>query len=67
MFGQPESDCSFRTGYITMKESNRELLGDNVVSQIDEAYGIDEEGELDGSYWPCGHPRVRMRHIIVEA
>ena len=33
-----------------MRESNRELLGDNVVSQIDEAYGLDEEGELDGSY-----------------
>ncbi|RPD67280.1 FAD/NAD-P-binding domain-containing protein [Lentinus tigrinus ALCF2SS1-7] len=46
----------FATGYVIMKESNRELLGDDVVSQIDEVYGLDEEGELDGSYRSCGHP-----------
>ncbi|RDX55509.1 FAD/NAD-P-binding domain-containing protein [Lentinus brumalis] len=46
----------FATGYVTMRESNRDLLGDEVVSQIDEVYGLDEEGELDGSYRPCGYP-----------
>ncbi len=43
-----------------MRESNRDLLGDEVVSQIDEVYGLDEEGELDGSYRPCGYPGVRL-------
>ncbi|KAI0719657.1 FAD/NAD-P-binding domain-containing protein [Cerioporus squamosus] len=46
----------FATGYVTMRESNKELLGDEVVSQIEEVYSLDEEGELDGSYRPCGQP-----------
>ena len=46
------------TGYLNMRDVNAELFGSEVISQTDEVYGLDEEGELRGSYRPSGHPGV---------
>ena len=42
-----------------MRDSNAALFGDNIISQTDEVYGLDEEGEINGSYRPSGYPGVR--------
>ena len=42
-----------------MRESNATLLGEDEVKQTDEVYGLDEEGEIKGSYRPSGYPGVR--------
>ncbi|KAI1795123.1 dimethylaniline monooxygenase (N-oxide-forming) [Ganoderma leucocontextum] len=46
----------FATGYINMRENNKELFGEDVIDMTDEVYGLDEEGELRGSYRPSGYP-----------
>ncbi|KAI0774159.1 dimethylaniline monooxygenase (N-oxide-forming) [Fomes fomentarius] len=46
----------FATGYIQIRETNRELFGDENIEQTGPIYGLDEEGELRGSYRPSGHP-----------
>ena len=43
-----------------MKETNRALLGDEIVDSTGELYGLDEEGELKASYRPSGHPGVGL-------
>ncbi|RPD81236.1 dimethylaniline monooxygenase (N-oxide-forming) [Lentinus tigrinus ALCF2SS1-7] len=52
----------FATGYVNMREVNAELLGEGVIGQTDEVYGLDAEGEIKGSYRPSGHPGVR--HLV---
>ncbi|KAI0677128.1 FAD/NAD-P-binding domain-containing protein [Trametes maxima] len=54
----PADVVVFATGYINIREADRELLGDDVVSRIGDVYGLDDEGELKGSYRPSGHPGV---------
>ncbi|OJT13534.1 hypothetical protein TRAPUB_9888 [Trametes pubescens] len=44
------------TGYVHIKEANRALLGDDLIDQTGEVYGLDNEGEIRGSYRPAGHP-----------
>lgn len=44
-----------------MRDSNAALFGENVIDQTDEVYGLDEEGEIKGSYRPSGYPGVRAR------
>ena len=41
-----------------MKETNRELLGEDIVDKTGEIYGLDEEGEVRSSYRPSGYPGV---------
>ncbi len=41
-----------------MRDSNAELFGEEVIRQTDQVYGIDEEGEIRGSYRPSGYPGV---------
>lgn len=43
-----------------MREANIELFGEDVINQTEEVYGLDEEGEIKGSYRPSGHPGVRL-------
>ena len=50
--------CGSRTGYMDMRESNAALLGKGIIDQLDDVYGLDEEGEIKGSYRPCGYPGV---------
>lgn len=47
-----------RTGYATIRESNEELFDENVLSRLGPVSGLDAEGEVNGSYRPCGHPGV---------
>ncbi|PIL34644.1 hypothetical protein GSI_03423 [Ganoderma sinense ZZ0214-1] len=44
------------TGYHYIRETNIELLGEDVINQTGEVFGLDTEGEIKGSYRPCGHP-----------
>jgi hypothetical protein len=37
----------------------RGLFGDEVIDQTSVVWGTDDEGELNGSYRPSGHPGVR--------
>ncbi|KAI0375522.1 FAD/NAD-P-binding domain-containing protein [Pilatotrama ljubarskyi] len=46
----------FATGFVQMRESNAEVLGHEVIKKTEEVYGLDEEGEIKGSYRPSGHP-----------
>lgn len=48
--------CS--TGYVHIRETNIELFGKEVIDKTEEVYGLDEEGELKGSYRPSGQPGV---------
>ena len=41
-----------------MREVNAALFGQDVIDKTDEVYGLDEEGELRGSYRPSGYPGV---------
>ena len=41
-----------------MREANAEILGSDVMDQVDQVYGLDDEGELNGSYRPSGYPGV---------
>ena len=50
---------SYRTGHRSMRDSNAEMLGEDVMCKTGPVFGLDEEGELNGSYRPCGHPGVR--------
>ncbi|RPD67281.1 dimethylaniline monooxygenase (N-oxide-forming) [Lentinus tigrinus ALCF2SS1-7] len=47
----------FATGYTPMREVMKEVMGKDVIDQTEDVFpGLDEEGELKGSYRPCGHP-----------
>ena len=46
------------TGYLKIREVTKEILGEDVIDKTDEVYGMDDEGEIQGSYRPCGHPGV---------
>ncbi|KAI0353542.1 FAD/NAD-P-binding domain-containing protein [Trametes cingulata] len=46
----------FATGFVHIREANSEVLGREVIDKTDEVYGLDEEGEIKGSYRPSGHP-----------
>ncbi|KAI0650323.1 FAD/NAD-P-binding domain-containing protein [Trametes meyenii] len=46
----------FATGYHKIREVNAELLSEEVVQQLDEVFGLDEEGEMRAGYRPCGYP-----------
>ncbi|KAI0638064.1 FAD/NAD-P-binding domain-containing protein [Trametes polyzona] len=50
----------FATGFVRMREASAEVLGHEIIDQTDEVYGLDEEGEIRGSYRPSGHPGVRL-------
>ncbi|PIL34655.1 hypothetical protein GSI_03434 [Ganoderma sinense ZZ0214-1] len=52
----PADVVVFATGYVHMREANVELFGEDVINQTEEVYGLDEEGEIKGSYRPSGHP-----------
>ena len=42
-----------------MRDSNAEMLVEDVMRKTGPVFGLNEEGELNGSYRPCGHPGVR--------
>ncbi|KAI1793657.1 dimethylaniline monooxygenase (N-oxide-forming) [Ganoderma leucocontextum] len=52
----PADVVVFATGYVHIRETNLELLGEEIINQTEEVYGLDEEVEIKGIYRPCGHP-----------
>ena len=54
----------FRTGYTHMREMHMELFGQDILGRTDKDWGLDEEGEINGSYRPCGFPGVGHRSLI---
>lgn len=48
-----------RTGYENIRETMRDLFGDEVIDKTGPVYGLDEEGEFRSSYRRSGHPGVR--------
>ncbi|KAI1793669.1 dimethylaniline monooxygenase (N-oxide-forming) [Ganoderma leucocontextum] len=52
----PADVVVFATGYDYIRETNAALLGEEVINQTEEVFGLDSEGEIKGSYRPCGHP-----------
>ena len=54
-----DSICT-RTGYVNIREIHMELFGEDVIGRTEKVWGLDEEGEINGSYRPCGYPGVRV-------
>ena len=52
------------TGYLNMREANANLFGRHVIDKTDEVWGLDDEGEIKGSYRPSGYPGVSMRDYV---
>lgn len=44
------------TGYINMQEINKKIFGAEVIEAVGRVHGLDEEGEIYGSYRPTKHP-----------
>ena len=43
-------------------KSTTSSSGDEIIEKTGPVYGLDEEGELRGSYRPSGHPGVSIVH-----
>ncbi|EAW12081.1 flavin-containing monooxygenase [Aspergillus clavatus NRRL 1] len=53
----PADVIVFATGYTgTLRDSVRDLFGDKIHAQVEEYWGLDQEGEIRGAYVPTGHP-----------
>jgi hypothetical protein len=46
----------FATGYTSMLETTRKIMGADFASQLKEVWGLDEEGELRSVWRRSGHP-----------
>ena len=59
-----------RTGYENIREVTKKTFGAEAIDMTSEVWGLDEEGELRGSYRPTGHPGVstnlRRREQITD-
>ena len=47
-----------RTGYTNIRDDNRKIFGSDVIDRTTIVWGLDKEGELNGSYRPTGYPGV---------
>lgn len=48
------ADSRRRIGYHGMRETARHLFGSEVVDQTSQVWGMDEEGEIRGTFRPTG-------------
>jgi hypothetical protein len=46
----------FATGYTSMLETTRKIMGGDFAGQLKEVWGLDEEGELRSVWRRSGHP-----------
>ena len=46
------------TGYEYISEFMRKTFGADVMANVSDAWGLDEEGEIRGIFRPTGHPGV---------
>ena len=52
----PADEIIFATGYTSMLETTRKIMGDELAGQLKEVWGLDEEGELQSVWRRSGHP-----------
>ena len=52
----PAEEIVFATGYHSMRETARKIFGDKIADQVNEVWGLDEEGELKSVWRRSGHP-----------
>ncbi|ESK92689.1 flavin-binding monooxygenase [Moniliophthora roreri MCA 2997] len=52
----PADAIIFATGYENIREVTKKTFGEKTIGMTSEVWGLDEEGELRGSYRPTGHP-----------
>ncbi|THU96864.1 FAD/NAD-P-binding domain-containing protein [Dendrothele bispora CBS 962.96] len=52
----PADALVLATGYESIRDTMREIFGDETMDKTSLVWGLDEEGELLGSYRPTGHP-----------
>ncbi len=73
-----ESPCMFavliwrrfrfnRTGFQNTKPSMEKILGKDIIGKTKPVWGLDEEGEINGSYRPSGHPGVSKLRMFSTA
>lgn len=43
---------------MNIRETSKKIFGEEAIERTSEVYGLDEEGELKGSFRPTGHPGV---------
>ncbi|MCB8913752.1 NAD(P)/FAD-dependent oxidoreductase [Rhodococcus rhodochrous] len=48
----------FATGWPNMRDTIRPIIGDEVADQLTPVWGLDEQGEIQGTFRPTGHPRL---------
>ncbi|KAK3901900.1 hypothetical protein C8A05DRAFT_44560 [Staphylotrichum tortipilum] len=49
----------YATGFVgNMRNSVRDLFGDEVAGRVEDFWGIDAEGEIKGAFKPSGHPHL---------
>ncbi|KAG6813422.1 hypothetical protein H0H92_011119 [Tricholoma furcatifolium] len=46
----------FATGYHNIRETVKEIFGEDTIARTSQVWGLDAEGELRGCYRPSGHP-----------
>ncbi|THH30494.1 hypothetical protein EUX98_g3702 [Antrodiella citrinella] len=46
----------FAIGYTNVREVAKKIFGEEAIKRTGEVYGLDDEGELKGSFRPSGHP-----------
>ncbi|PKX90546.1 flavin-containing monooxygenase [Aspergillus novofumigatus IBT 16806] len=53
----PADVVVYATGFTgNLRDSVREYFGDEIYAQVEEYWGINQEGEIKGAYVPTGHP-----------
>ncbi|KAK7058520.1 hypothetical protein VNI00_002154 [Paramarasmius palmivorus] len=57
----PADAIVFATGYENIREVTKKTFGAEAIDMTSEVWGLDEEGELRGSYRPTGHPGVSTK------
>ncbi|UZF48312.1 hypothetical protein [Rhodococcus rhodochrous] len=48
----------FATGWPNMRDTIRPIIGDEVADQLTPVWGLDEQGEIQGTFRPTGTPRL---------
>jgi len=46
------------TGFDNMRTTARKVLGDKIADRANDVWDLDEEGEVNAMWRPCGHPRL---------
>ncbi|KAA6408835.1 MAG: dimethylaniline monooxygenase (N-oxide forming) [Lasallia pustulata] len=46
----------FTTGFVNMRKEIAPIVGEEIAEQLEEFWGVDQEGEILGAFKPSGHP-----------